>query len=136
MRRTAITALTVIAPLALALSACGNDAPAKQPAVSSFAEGTCRVAAPDVLALGAAGQRLGTTRTVDGAVLTDLRDAQAELRTITDGAEPAYKNAFSKLVESTGFVRIRADGNSYDPALGRQLMADYNGVLSACAVRR
>jgi hypothetical protein len=58
MRRTAFTAIAVIAPLALALTACGQDTP-KQPPVSAFAEGTCRLAAPDVLALGDAGRRLG-----------------------------------------------------------------------------
>ena len=131
MRRTA---LPLIALLAFGLAACGDDA-MKQPPVSAFADGTCRVAAPDVLALGAAGRRLGTGKTVSAAVLTELRDAQTGLRTVVDGAEPAYKNAFQKLVESTGFVRIRADGNSYEPSLGRQLMADYRAALAACGVR-
>jgi hypothetical protein len=124
----------VIALVAVALSACGHDGP-KQPPVSAFADGTCRVAAPEVLALGTAGARLGSDKTVDAAVLATLRDAQAGLRTITDGAEPAYKSAFDKLVVSTGFVRIRADGNSYEPSLGRQLMADYESVLSVCTAR-
>ncbi|MDT7570831.1 MAG: hypothetical protein QOE05_1005 [Actinomycetota bacterium] len=132
MRRTL---LPVLALAAFAASACGGDDAMSQPPVSAFAEGTCRVAAPDVLALGQAGQRLGSSKKVDGAVLTDLRDAQAGLRTVTDGAEPAYKNVFSKLVASTGFVRIRADGNSYEPALGTQLMTDYDAVLKACGVR-
>jgi hypothetical protein len=131
MRRTL---LPVIALFACGVTACGHDA-TTQPPVSAFADGTCRVAAPDVLALGEAARRLGTKTTVDGAVLTDLRDAQAGLRTVTDGAEPAYTNVFSKLVQSTGFVRIRADGNSYDPSLGKQLMSDYAAVLKACAVQ-
>jgi hypothetical protein len=129
MRRTL---LPVIALLPLALTACGHSA--EQPPVSAFSDGTCRVAAPDVLALGHAGGQLGTGKTVDGAVKAQLKDAQDGLRTVTDGAEPAYKSAFSKLVVSTGFVRIRADGNSYDPALGRQLMTDYDAVLKACGV--
>jgi hypothetical protein len=127
MRRTP---LAVIALLLFALSACGSDA--QQPPVSSFADGTCRVAAPDVLALGKAGAHLGKGRTIDAAAKTELKDAQDGLRTLAEGAEPAYKQAFEKLVVSTGFVRIRADGNSYDPALGRQLMADYDAVLKAC----
>ena len=127
MRRTQLTA---IALLLFAVSACGREA--AQPKVSSFADGTCRVAAPDVLALGKAGAHLGKGKTIDAAAKAELKDAQDGLRTLADGAEPAYKNAFEKLIVSTGFVRIRADGNTYEPALGKQLMADYDAVLKAC----
>jgi hypothetical protein len=72
---------------------------------------------------------------VDGGLLTEVRDAEAGLRTVAEAAEPAYKTVFDKLVVSTGFVRIRADGNSYDPALGEQLRDDYDAVLEACSVR-
>jgi hypothetical protein len=128
MRRTL---LPVLALLTICATACGNDAPA-QPPVSAFAEGTCRLAAPDVLALGDAGRRLGEAKKVDSAVLTDLRDAQDGLRAVAEAAEPAYKTVFDSLVVSTGFVRIRAVGNSYEPALGQQLMSDYAAVLDAC----
>jgi hypothetical protein len=131
MRRTL---LPVIALFAMGLSACGG-AKTSQPPVSAFADGTCRVAAPDVLALGHVGSQLGTRMTVDGALKARLKEAQDGLRTVTDGAEPAYQKSFQRLVVSTGFVRIRADGNSYDPSLGKQLMADYNAVLTACGVR-
>ena len=131
MRRTP---LAVIALLLFALSACGNEA--SQPKVASFTEGTCRVAAPDVLALGRAGAHLGKGRTIDAAAKAELKDAQDGLRTLAAGAEPAYKKSFDQLVVSTGFVRIRADGNTYDPALGTQLMADYDAVLKACTSPR
>jgi hypothetical protein len=52
---------------------------------------------------------------------------------VADGAEPSYKPALEALVVSTGFVRIRADGNTYDPSLGRTLMSDYAAVLKVCA---
>ena len=135
MRRTL---LPLIALFAVGAAACGGDGKPdaiSQPAVSSFAEGTCTVAAPDVLAIGSAGARLGKKATVDSAVLTDLKDAQDGLRTITDGAEPAYKTVLQELVTSIGFVRIRADGNSYEPALGTELMSDYDAVLAACGAR-
>lgn len=131
MRRVLLLAL-----LAAGLTACGagSSAPAQPPA-SAFTEGTCRVAAPDVLAIGKAGRTLGSGPTVPAGAKTALKEAQDGLRTLAAGAEPAYKPAFEALVVSTGFVRIRADGNSYDPTLGRQLMADYDTVLKAC-VRR
>jgi hypothetical protein len=61
-----------------------------------------------------------------------LKEAQLRLRDLAVAAEPAYKPALDALVVSTGFVRIRADGNSYDAAVGRQLMADYRTVLKVC----
>jgi hypothetical protein len=128
MRRSLLPALAI---LAFGVTACGHGAP-EQPPVSAFVEGTCRVAAPDVLALGKAAAHLGKGTTIDAAAKTELKDAQAGLRELADGAEPAYKTALDRLVVSTGFVRIRADGNSYDPALGRQLMTDYANVLRLC----
>ncbi len=129
MRRTPLAALALMLVGAVA---CGHGATAKQPAVSAFAEGTCRVAAPDVLAIGRAGGTLGTGKTISASAKTELKTAQDGLRTVADGAEPAYKPALEALVVSTGFVRIRADGNSYDAKLGRQLMSDYAAVLKAC----
>ena len=125
MRRSLFALVALVA-----VAACGNGA--KQPAVSAFTDGTCRVAAPDVLALGKAGAHLGKGKTIDAAAKATLKDAQDGLRTLADGAEPAYKSAFEKLIVSTGFVRIRADGNTYDAALGRQMMTDYDAVLKAC----
>ena len=129
--RRAMLALLALPAFA---AACGNQAGPAQPSLSAFAEGTCRVAAPDLLAIGRAGAQLGEDRTVDASVLQQLKDAQDGLRTVTDGAEPAYRTAFQDLVESTGFVRIRATGNGYEPALGRQLRADYAAVLKLCTV--
>ena len=118
------------------LSGCGSSSSAPvQPPVSAFTDGTCRVAAPDVLAIGKAGRTLGSGPTVPAGTTAALKDAQDGLRTLAAGAEPTYKPALEALVVSTGFVRIRADGNSYEPGLGRQLMTDYDAVLKAC-VRR
>jgi hypothetical protein len=131
MRRIA---LPLIALLLFGVSACGDE-DLKQPPVSAFADGTCRVAAPDVLALGKAGAHLGKGKTIDAAAKAELKDAQDGLRTVAEGAEPAYKKAFQNLIVSTGFVRIRADGNTYDASLGRQMMADYNAVVRICTAR-
>jgi hypothetical protein len=130
MHRRLLPALVL---LAFALTACGGSSAGKQPAVSAFADGTCRVAAPAVLAIGKAGQSLGQGRTISATAKTDLKDAQDGLRTVADGAEPSYRPALEALVVSTGFVRIRADGNTYDPSLGRTLMSDYAAVLKVCA---
>jgi hypothetical protein len=129
MRRTV---LPLIALLPLALTACGHAAQ-QQPRASSFTAGTCRVAAPDVLAIGKAGTTIRDAHKVDAAVRTSLREAQARLRELADAAEPPYQPSLDALVVSAGFVRIRADGNTYDPSVGRQLMTDYRAVLRACS---
>jgi hypothetical protein len=127
MRRTLIPLLG----LALAAAACGSssDAP-KQPAASAFTDGTCRAAAPDVLAIGRMASGLGDK--VSPEARTSLREAQSRLSSLAEAAEPSYKPALDALVVSTGFVRLRADGNTYEPALGKQLMADYRAVVKAC----
>ena len=114
-----------------ACSGSGSDAP-DAPAVSAFAEGTCRTAAPHVLALGAAGERLGDESTVPADVKTQLREAQSALAELAVAAEPAYKPSFDALIASTGAVRIRADGNSYDKELGERMMKDYEATVAAC----
>lgn len=123
---------------ALALSACSgsDDAPPRTsvplPAESSFAEGTCRVAAPDILAIGRQIDQLGNGPTVDKAVKDELRDAQQRLAELATAAEPLYKPALDKLVVTVGGVRIRADGNVYDQELSKQLAQDYRGALDVC----
>lgn len=113
-------------------SGSGSDDAPDAPPVSAFADGTCRAAAPHVLALGAAGERLGDEATVPADVKTQLREAQSALAELAVAAEPAYKPAFDALVASTGAVRIRADGNSYAKELGDRMMKDYDAAVAAC----
>ncbi len=121
-----------VAVCALALTAACSGTTQKAPPASAFSEGTCRAAAADVLALGRAGTQLGDEVTIPAGVRATLRDAQAQLDELAVAAEPSYKKVFDALVQSTGVVRIRADGNEYDPALGEQLRRDYQAVLDVC----
>jgi hypothetical protein len=122
----------VVAVCAVALATACSGTTSKAPPVSAFTAGTCRAAAPDVLALGHAGAELGDKRTIPSDLRSQLRDAQAQLDELAVAAEPSYKKVFDALVQSTGVVRIRADGNEYDPALGAQLRRDYQAVVDAC----
>ena len=115
----------VLAGLLAGCSSGEGDAPAgpQLPQVDAFAPGTCRTAAPDVIAVGQALPRLG-----GGGVV----DAQRRLVSVRDKAGPAYAPAFVDLVGSIGIVRIRADGNTYEPQFGKTLKASYERVVALC----
>lgn len=118
--------------LALVLAGCTSDVPAED----AFAAGTCRVAAPDIRAVGAALPRLGDGGKVDRDVKDDLREAQDRLVALADGAEPALRPDLQSLVEAIGIVRIRADGSTYQSAQGDALSRAYERVLDACGARQ
>ena len=114
-------------------AACSGSSGQRAPAPEAFADGTCRAAAPSVLALGQAADRLPEDDTVVAADLKAvLRTAQTDLDGIALAAEPAYKPSLDALVQSTGAVRLRADGNVYDGSLATQMRQDYEAVLAAC----
>ena len=124
----------VLAGLLAGCSSGEGDAPAgpQLPQVDAFAPGTCRTAAPDVIAVGQALPRLGGGGVVDAQVKDGLRDAQRRLVSVRDKAGPAYAPAFEDLVGSIGIVRIRADGNTYEPQFGKTLKASYERVVALC----
>ena len=117
--------------LGLLLTACSSSGP-DLPSDEDFATGTCRTAAPDVRAVAEAVPELGEGGEVDDGVLDALRDAQDRLAALADGAEPAVAPALKDLVEKIGIVRIRGDGNTYEPEFGEALTRSYEQVLDAC----
>ncbi len=125
--------LAAAVAFAVLLAGCtsAGDGP-EIPAESAFLEGTCRTAAPDVIAIGRTIPRLGDGGQVDQAVKDELRTAQDGVFALVETAEEPYKPALDELVVSTGVVRIRADGNSYEPDLGGLLRRSYERVLSVC----
>ncbi|HVE74015.1 MAG TPA: hypothetical protein VNA30_02855 [Mycobacteriales bacterium] len=124
--------------LALSLAACGGKeepTPLKQPAEDSFAAGTCRTGAPDVLALGRTVHLLGNGPTVTPERRSALSEAQDRLAAVAEGAEPMYKPAFDRLVVAVGVVRIRADSNTYEKQFGERAAAAYDEVLAVCGAK-
>ncbi len=128
--------LTVLLGLAMLLVACSSspDEPPEPdlPAETAFAEGTCRSAAPDLLDLGRTIPRLGKDAEVAPEVQESLRATQDRLALFAEGTEPQYAQALGTLVERIGGVRIRAVGNTYEPALGEDLQDAYDEVLALC----
>ena len=120
---------------ALALAGLVGCSSSDVPDESAFAEGTCRTAAADVRAVGQSLPELGDGGAVDGDVRAGLREAHDRLRALADGAEPALQPVLAELNEKIGIVRIRADGNTYEPQFGERLTAAYERVLEACTTR-
>ena len=109
-----------------------------QPPPSAFAAGTCSLAADDVLAVGRDTLRLGDggDGKVDPAVKDSLRETQDRLAPLAETADaaagPDVKAALDRLVVAIGLVRVRADGNTYEPALGEGLRTAYDAAVLAC----
>lgn len=124
----------LVLPLLVAACSSSPDAPveAELPARSAFAEGTCQTAAPDLLDLGRAIRGLGEDPSVDPDVQVALQETQRRLVEVSRTAEPELAPALSQLVERIGAVRIRAVGNTYDAALGEDLRAQFDEVVSTC----
>lgn len=127
--RTTAAALAV-----LGLTACtgGTTTGAKGPAVVDFTEGPCRLAAPAVLALRAAGHKLPTAPgSVPSEVQKAVITAQDELQPSTTGTDEIGKAALA-ISQQAGFVRLQAVGNSYDPKTGAALLAEVDAFVSRC----
>jgi hypothetical protein len=126
--------LICIALSAVLLSACSSSSPdgPEVPPESAFAEGTCRTAAPEVRAVGEAIPRLGEEGEVDAEVKESLRESQGRLRAVADGAESELKPVLDDLIQKIGIVRIRADGNTYEPQFGESLTRSYEQVVASC----
>lgn len=128
--------LSVLLCLLLLLTGCssGADGPAEPqlPAESAFADGTCRVAAPDLLELGRTLPRLGEDSTVPADVQQTLGQLQDSLAVFAEAPDPTLAELLPTLVERIGGVRIRAVGNTYEPALGEDLREAYDEVLATC----
>ncbi len=131
--RTAVLSLLLAV---VAVSGCSSSSSpgAKQPPVSAFPAGTCRVAAPDVLAIGRETASLGTGGDVSAAVLAVLTTAQERLVQLASGAEPAYQPSLQALTVSVGLVRLAAKVGSYRPEQGVTVDKRYRAVLQACGV--
>ena len=125
--------LTVVLALGLASGCSGGDTPSspKDPAVSAFATGTCRDAAPGVLALRRAVRTLGKGPTVEPKKLQAVADAQQQVLPMSTNPDPAGQQVLF-LFREAGFVRLQATGNSYDPKVGATLLAAADRLVTTC----
>ncbi len=126
--------LAVAVSGALLAAGCSDDtreAPAG-PAVEDFAAGSCRQAAPDVLELSRLVEGLGKEPRVPDDAKAALRAAQGRLAATaaqSSGPERADLDAF---VQKVGLLRLRADGNTYEPFLADDVRAARDRVIASC----
>ena len=137
MRRHAPLLLLALLPLAACSDGGSSAAPSAAPSRSAppetaFADGTCRLAAPDVLAVARDADRLGDGPTVEAEVTEALREEQDRLFALAETADAAVRPALDRLVVAIGLVRVRADGNTYEPSLGADLVTAYDAVVRTC----
>ena len=121
---------------ALLLAGCSSsgdepDAP-DLPAESAFAEGTCALAAPDVLEVARTVPELGDEGTVERGLQETLKTTQDRLFALAEGAEPEVAPLLDTVVERIGAVRIRAVGNTYEASLGDELGTSVDALIEQC----
>jgi len=120
-----------VAALALivgALSACTaanadeSDLPPEElPAASAFAAGTCQSTAQDVLGLANLARKIVVAESVSAAGRNELRVRQARIAQFRAEAPQQLQQPLQDLVTSIGYVRIRFNGQTYDPKIVRQM---------------
>ena len=136
MRVPALPAAALVTALLTGCTGSASGTPEVQafptPAIERFTPGTCALAAPDVLAVGAAARDLGEGPQVDPRVSGELRAAQERLRDVAETAEPRVKPALDTLVTRIGLVRLAADAERFGPDRTRDLREGYDAVLAVC----
>ena len=130
MRTSPALGLVVLLAACSSSGSSGTSAP-KDPAVSSFTTGTCRDAAPGVLALRKAARQLGRGPSVPTEVQQAVKDAQQQIMPMSTNPDPEGKRVLF-LYSEAGFVRLQSIGNSYDPKVGATLLTAADTFVRSC----
>jgi hypothetical protein len=131
-----VAALALVAGLLGACTAANageSDLAAENlPSADAFKAGTCRSAAGDVLGLATLARSIHGAGTVSAGSRRELRAHQYRLARLRNGAEPEMQKAITDLVTSIGYVRIRFNGQSYDPKIVKQMDDTRRGFQKLC----
>lgn len=137
---TTVTGVAAATLLALAAAGCagsGSDSPSADseakaiPTVDAFSPGPCRALAPGLIdTLRAANRHAGSTDA--RAVAADLTPIQARLHALAPSAG-AHRADVDGVTTAIGFVRLRADVHSYDPALLTDVRTATQALVTRCS---
>ena len=137
-RAALVTVAVLVAALATAGSVRAWRTSAAQtraealPTAAEFRTGTCRAIADPMLAIARMDRTLAGANTVSPADRARLADEQRRLIAARATAEPDLGGPLDGLVSSIGFVRLRSDSHSYDPAVWHAADARRHAVQRIC----
>ena len=133
---SALAGLALVAGLASACTAANADEsdlpPEDLPAASAFKGGTCQATANDVLGMAALARKIATAEKVDAKDRAELRDRQRRIAEARSGADEQLAKPLQDLVTSIGWVRIRFNGQTYDPKIVRQMDQTRRAYQALC----
>jgi len=110
----------------------GAAASRPAPAPDSFAPGTCRKMAPDVLAVWKMSTGLQGQTQMTMADRHALKARQQALIAAMPGASPELRAVLNKVVNEMGWVRFRTDTHTYQPWLMDKVVKADSAMLNAC----
>ena len=127
---------TLAALLVLGTAACSDAeasrTPEKLPAAADFMAGTCRSAAEPVLEVARIAGRNDGAKSLSQPDRATLASRQRELLDLTPSADAALAPRLTALTTAIGFVRLRSDSKSYEPALLTELNTARRAVQATC----
>lgn len=139
MRHLTVKRLAALAIVAAALTGCTaanadeDDLPPENlPAASAFKAGTCQQTAQDVLGLANLARKIVVAESVSAADRGELRDRQARIAQFRGNADEQLQKPLQDLVTSVGYVRIRFNGQTYDPKIVRQMDQTRRAYQALC----
>ena len=127
---------TLAALLVLGTAACSNAEaarkPEKLPAAADFQPGPCRAAAQSVLEIAKIAARNDGAKSLSQPDRATLANRQRELLVLTPTADATLGPRLTALTTAIGFVRLRSDSKTYEPALLTDLNTARRAVQSTC----
>ena len=126
-------ATRLLAPVLLVtVAACSGGGPSfSQPKPAAFSPGSCRELASPVLQLGKELHSLGGSNPT-AAQRTALKTAQSAVRRQQPTLPTSLAPPVQDMVTAVGVLRLRADTNSYDPALAGSALTAYQALVTVC----
>jgi hypothetical protein len=133
-RTSAAAALAGLTLAGAALAGCSSNkfVEEKLPEASAFRAGSCAAAADNTLALGRFSQRNRTVKKLTDEDRTELKTRQTGLVDLRSALEADLKDPIEQLIVAVGFVRIRADSNTYAPKLLNDMDKARRAVQAVC----
>jgi hypothetical protein len=131
-----VAALALVAGLLSACTAANADEeglPAEDlPAASAFRAGACQTTAQDVLGLAGLARKIIDAEDVSAGDRAQLRDRQTRIAQARASADQQVAKPLQDLVTSIGWVRVRFNGQTYDPKVVREMDRARRAYQQAC----